>query len=99
MSAEPQTFGQWLKAQREDRGLTLRDVERITEGRVSNAALSQIETGKTTNPGIATCVWLAAAMGLSSTDLLDRATGGNTPPTPDFCPTCGQIIRHGRVDF
>ena len=89
-----ETFGQWLKARREERGLTLRDVEQITKGRISNAALSQIETGKTVNPSIITCVTLAGALGLMVNDVAERAMSGNAPaPQPDFCPHCGQVIR------
>ena len=95
-----ETFGQWLKARREERGLTLRDVERITEGRVSNALLSQIENGKVEDPGISKIVWLSAAYGLMANDVLERARAGNAPmPAPDFCPHCGQLKRPGRVDF
>ncbi len=89
-----QTFGQWLKQQREDRGLSLRDVERITNGKLSNAAISQLETGQTLNPGIMTILLLSAAYGLSDDDVLHRARAGNAPmPTPDFCPHCGQLMR------
>jgi transcriptional regulator with XRE-family HTH domain len=89
-----ETFGQWLKSRREERGMTLRDVERVTEGRVSNAALSQIETGKTRSPGFTQIVQIAAAYGLMINDVVERArTGNDPPPTPDFCPHCGQLMR------
>lgn len=95
-----ESFGQWLKARREERGMSLRDVEKVTEGRVSNAALSQIETGKIANPSVMTCAWLAAAYGLMGDELVRRAMNGNAPPaTPDFCPHCGQLMRPDRVDF
>lgn len=89
-----ESFGQWIKARRQERGLTLRDVERITEGRVSNAALSQIETGKNKNPSVMKCAWLAAAYGLKGDDVLHRATAGDKPPPAlEFCPHCGQLMR------
>ncbi len=88
------TFGQWLKARREERHLTLRDVEKITEGAVSNAALSQIETGKIKNPSLKVLHVLSAALGLDFADLCQRACVDNPPPpTPSFCPHCGQVIR------
>lgn len=94
VTSTEQTFGQWLKARRVERGLTLRDVERITGGAISNAALSQIETGKTENPGFTTVVTLAAALGLDTRELIHRARHGNKPPlAPDFCPHCGQVMR------
>lgn len=91
-----ETFGQWLKAQREALGMSLRDVERITEGRVSNASLSMIETGRTENPSIFTCIQLAGALGLTADMIWTRAAQGNAPaPEPPICPACGQFIRAG----
>lgn len=60
------TLGQTLAVAREVKGLTLRDLERETG--VSNALISQIETGKVKDPGFSTVVRLARALGLS----LDR---------------------------
>lgn len=88
-----ENFGQWLKAKRKERGLTLRDVERITKGRVSNPLLSQIETGKVRRPSVQTVVIIAAALGLDEADVVRRVMNDNRPPSPEFCPTCGQVIR------
>jgi len=44
------TLGQYLASIRADRELTLRDVEDQTKKEVSNAYLSQIETGKIQQP-------------------------------------------------
>lgn len=55
---------------RECKGWTLRDLEKKTG--ISNAAISQIETGKVKDPGFRTVVILADALGVS----LDRAAGG-----------------------
>lgn len=44
------TLGQYLASIRADRKLTLRDVEDQTKREVSNAYLSQIETGKIQQP-------------------------------------------------
>jgi transcriptional regulator with XRE-family HTH domain len=91
MSSE--TFGQWLKAQRESLGMSLRDVERATEGAVSNAALSQIESGKIEKPNIVIVAALTAVYGLPSGEVFDRAMAGNSYSPPPTCPTCGQVIR------
>lgn len=89
-----QTFGQWLKARRLELGLTLRDVERITEGAVSNATISQVETGKIERPSILVVAQLAAAYVISAEEVFERARTGNKPPPPPvICEACGQFIR------
>jgi transcriptional regulator with XRE-family HTH domain len=88
-----QTFGQWLKARREELGLTLREVERICEGAVSNATISMVETGKIERPSVVVVAQLAAAYGLMPDEVFERArNGGKLPPGPVICPTCGQFI-------
>jgi len=85
-------LGAYLKAVRESRHLTLRDVERLTEGRVSNAAISQIETGHIKEPSIKVLHLLSGAYAISFTDLCERARVGERPvieqPT---CPMCGRL--------
>ena len=44
------TLGQYLASIRTDRKMTLREVEEATNKQVSNAYLSQIETGKIQKP-------------------------------------------------
>lgn len=56
-------LGELFAVARECKGWTLRDLERRTG--VSNALISQIETGKIKDPGFTTVVRLAEAMGLS----------------------------------
>lgn len=55
-------LGELLAVAREVKGMTLRDLEK-TSG-VSNAMISQIETGKVKNPSFATVVELADCLGL-----------------------------------
>lgn len=83
-------LGQFLKTTREERGFTLRDVERITDGRVSNPLLSQIETGKIAKPSGAVLWMLSAAYAIDGGDLLRRAGDDNAPTAPVVCPTCGR---------
>lgn len=85
-----QSLGAFLKARREELGFTLRDVERITEGRVSNPALSQIENGKTERPSGRVLWILSAAYGIDGGDLLRRAGDRNAPAEPFICPMCGR---------
>lgn len=54
---------------REIKGLTLRQLER--ECGVSNALLSQIETGKVKDPGFRTMVKIARALGVKLDRLAD----------------------------
>lgn len=61
------TLGELIAVARECKGWTLRELEKVSG--VSNALISQIETGKVRDPGFTTVVRLVDALGLS----LDRA--------------------------
>ena len=56
-------LGELIAIARECKGWTLRDLER--ESGVSNALISQIETGKVKEPGFGTVVRLARCLGIS----------------------------------
>ena len=58
------TLGNLIRAQRVAMRLTLRDVERISEGRISNAYLSQLETGKVKDPSASMVLIISAALSL-----------------------------------
>lgn len=60
-------LGELIAIGRECKGWTLRDLERETG--VSNALISQIETGKVKDPGFSTVVKIIEALGIS----MDRA--------------------------
>lgn len=60
-------LGEIIAIARDCKGWTLRDLERASG--VSNALISQIETGKTKDPGFATTVQILDALGVK----LDRA--------------------------
>ena len=60
------TLGEMLGMAREIKGFTLRELEGKTG--ISNALLSQIETGKVLDPGFSKIVQIARALGLK----LDR---------------------------
>jgi transcriptional regulator with XRE-family HTH domain len=74
-AAEPR-LGDVLRAARQERGLSLRDVERRTG--IRNAHLSQLETGGIIRPEMALLWELAAAYELDFPELLRLAghTGG-----------------------
>ena len=65
------SFGEFLRALRESRNLTLRQVEELV--RVSNAYLSQIERGERGIPNLKILKKLAEAYGVSVTELVDAA--------------------------
>lgn len=98
-----ETFGQWIKRQRESRHMTLRRVEAISNGRLSNPYLSQLEGDQIASPSVIKLYTLSAALGLDFAEVCARACVGERPPAPQFCPTCGQatgehvIFRDGFV--
>lgn len=81
----------FLRRVRKERKLTLRDVEQITGGKVSNALLSQIETGKVKSPSAITLHRLAAAYAADFGEMLERA-GEPSVALPPCCPTCGREL-------
>lgn len=56
-------LGELIAIGRECKGWTLRDLERASG--ISNALISQIETGRVKDPGFATVVRLIEALGIS----------------------------------
>jgi HTH-type transcriptional regulator, competence development regulator len=67
------TFGSFLRDLRKSRGFTLRDVERITEGQISNAYLSQLETGGIERPSAMKLHRLASAYAVDYNVLMEKA--------------------------
>jgi transcriptional regulator with XRE-family HTH domain len=57
----PEKLGAVLRRLRQQRGWSLRDVEAKTGGKVHNAYLSQIESGKILRPSLETLVQLSLA--------------------------------------
>jgi transcriptional regulator with XRE-family HTH domain len=85
-------FSARLKERREQLGLTLRDVEAITDGRISNAYLSQLENGKIRNPSAMIALTLAAAYHVSVEETLSWMQDAPIFKPPELCPTCGRAI-------
>jgi transcriptional regulator with XRE-family HTH domain len=69
-----QSLGEKLKAARKERGMSLRDVERETE--ISNAHLSQVESGKIERPDMSMLYLLATLYELDYRELLVAAGYG-----------------------
>lgn len=71
-SATP-SLGAFLKKARQDMKLSLRDVEEATGKEVSNAYLSQLESGKITKPSPHVLYSLSTALGVAYDALMERA--------------------------
>jgi HTH-type transcriptional regulator, competence development regulator len=67
------SLGPYLKSVRLGLGLSLRDVEEATEKEVSNAYLSQLETGKISKPSPHILYALANVLGVAYEGLMERA--------------------------
>lgn len=89
-TAKP-TLGQYLTSIRVDRKMTQRQVEDATEKQVSNAYLSQIETGKIQKPSPNILHALAELYAVSFEGLMDMA--GYLPQSRGRSPE----QRHGRI--
>ena len=85
------TLGHFLASIRNDRKMTLRQVEEATEKVVSNAYLSQIENDKIQQPSPNVLHALAEIYAVNYADLMERA--GHVFPTQSR----GRDERHGRV--
>jgi len=66
-------LGGFLKSIRKSRGFSLRDVERLTEGAISNGYLSQLENGGIDKPSAVMLHRLAATYKLDYQDIMKRA--------------------------
>ncbi len=80
-TARVSSLGVHLRSAREAAGLTLRQVEERTEGRVKNGYLSQVESDRIAKPSPEVLWNLSNALGLSYADLLVRA--GHRVPQPE----------------
>ena len=88
-----------LRELRDQAGLTLRAVEQQTGGAISNVYLSQLETGKRTDPNPRILVALAALYHVPSRDLLEAA-GYLDPPAPSAVDTAfKQVLADQQFHF
>lgn len=83
-------LGAQIRARRTELGLSLRDVEKSTAGRISNSYLCQLEGGQIENPSFPIILHLAAAL-LVTVDTMAEWLEAE-PAELEFCPTCGQIL-------
>lgn len=78
MKARHTKLARMLKNARQGRGLTLREVERMSRNRISNAYLSQIETGKVREPSLRLLKILCTCYDISYYEVF-QATGYPMP--------------------
>ena len=91
-------FGPQMKARRKALGFTLRDVEAITEGGVSNGYLSQLENGKIKSPSAHIVLMLCAAYAVSHEDAMAWLGTPASIVPPRICRECGQALpRHAAL--
>jgi transcriptional regulator with XRE-family HTH domain len=72
-AAQPQNLGPFIKKARRDVLMSLRGVEEATGKEVSNAYLSQLESGKITKPSPHILYALSIALGVPYEALMERA--------------------------
>lgn len=87
-------YGDYFKALREAKGMTLREVERKTE--VSNAYLSQLESGKVKQPSPIYLHKLARLYGVSY-ELLMEKVGYPVPKPDETVSPSGKTVLAARV--
>lgn len=68
-----ESLGRYLKSVRLGSKMTLRDVEEATGKEVSNAYLSQLESGKITKPSVHILYALSTSLGVPYETLMERA--------------------------
>lgn len=68
-----ESLGRYLKSVRLGSKMTLRDVEEATGKEVSNAYLSQLESGKITKPSVHVLYALSTSLGVPYETLMERA--------------------------
>lgn len=72
-AGRPTKLGDYLKSVRLSLGMSLRDVEEATEKEISNAYLSQLETGKITKPSPHILYALSSVLGVAYERLMELA--------------------------
>lgn len=91
MASGPTSLGGFLKDLRLNLGWSLRDVQARTGGRIHNAYLSQIESGKVGAPAVETLVLLAEAYGVDLWSIFHQAGWvPERPPAVDTVRSAGR---------
>lgn len=89
-------YGGYFKGLREAKGFTLREVE--TETKISNAYLSQLESGKIKQPSPSTLYKLAQIYGVSYETLMEKV-GYPVPESENNVKQFGDISRDEEMEL
>jgi transcriptional regulator with XRE-family HTH domain len=95
-SNQASNLGPFLRKARQDLQMSLRDVEVATEKEVSNAYLSQLESGKIIKPSPHILYSLATALGVAYESLMERA-GYIVPAAKHVENEGAETDKHGRA--
>lgn len=87
-------IGKFLRDVRESRGMSLRDVERITDGKVSNGYLSQLENGGIAKPSAVMLHRLSAAYAVDYGTLMERAGFSSEAESPFVNQARRSVLGH-----
>jgi transcriptional regulator with XRE-family HTH domain len=90
-AGRPNKLGDYLRGVRLSLSMSLRDVEEATGKEISNAYLSQLETGKITKPSPHILYALSSALGVAYEGLMELA--GYIAPAADRASG----VKHGRA--
>lgn len=85
-----ENYGAYFKALREAKGMTLREVEKVAD--VSNAYVSQLESGKVKQPSPLTLHKLSSIYGVSYESLMEKV--GYPAPTQEVHAQPASSIAH-----
>jgi len=73
-----ETFGEFIRQRRQEKGLGIREIERLSEGLIKAPYLSRIEHGRENPPGAELLTKLAEILEVDRDDMFARA--GKIPP-------------------
>jgi len=82
--ASKEDLADYVKRIRRERGLSLKDVVRRSEGRISNGYVSQIENRYYINPTRDKLIALAKGLGVSEDEVFSVARGKSLSEDPDY---------------
>jgi transcriptional regulator with XRE-family HTH domain len=96
---DPSPLAEYLRQLRENKGMSLRDVARATESVVSNAYLSQLETGRRPTPNPRVLTALAKVYGVAIDALFEKAGYVNGPTLSDVDVAFEQVLADHTFQF
>lgn len=93
------TFAQYLRDLRRRSGLTLREVADASQGMISNAYLSQVETGRRPPPHVRILKTLASVYSVPQEEMLERAGYISSPSGTAIEVAFEQVLADRTMNF